>query len=186
MANDFYARVMGSVIGPMSPVELKAMAASRKLSETDEVRRGPAGEWELASTVAGLSFPSNQSSAVLNYRPAGQDADGSGGAVKAIIAGLVIAAVAVGLWMYFNPDAGRERAVRHAAEAAIRDGLTAPSEAVFFETTADHPSESLWHVRGEVDAKNALGVKLRKTWHATVELNADGVPVVRNAKLSGR
>jgi hypothetical protein len=186
MANDYYARVMGSVIGPMSPVELKDMASSRRISESDEVRRGTSGDWQPAATVSGLAFPANKSNATLNYRPASEESSGAGGAIAAIIVGLVIAATVVGLWMYYNPTTARERAVRHTAEAAILAGLTAPSEAVFFETTAEAASDGLWNVRGEVDAKNALGVKLRKTWTATVELNADGVLITRDARLGGR
>jgi hypothetical protein len=62
MANEWFCKLAGTEIGPLSPQQLKAMAVKGRLTPDDEVRRGTNGKWSPASAVTGL-FPKADSSA---------------------------------------------------------------------------------------------------------------------------
>jgi hypothetical protein len=57
-ANEWYCRIDGEVIGPLSARAIKTMAAVGELIPTDEVQNGPKGAWQPASKVSGLQFAS--------------------------------------------------------------------------------------------------------------------------------
>ena len=54
MAQEWHVNLMGNVVGPMSPTELKRFAAQKKLPPETNVRLGSSGEWMLAAGVPGL------------------------------------------------------------------------------------------------------------------------------------
>ena len=62
MANEWFCKLAGTEIGPLSPQQLKAMAVKGRLTPEDEIRRGQDGKWSPAAAVAGL-FPKADSSA---------------------------------------------------------------------------------------------------------------------------
>lgn len=51
---EWFTKVMGEELGPMSLADLTAMARNRHLLPADMVRQGKAGEWIAARTVKGL------------------------------------------------------------------------------------------------------------------------------------
>lgn len=53
-SDEWYGRVLGSEIGPMSFDNLKLIARRGELSEDDEVRRGADGPWVVANTIENL------------------------------------------------------------------------------------------------------------------------------------
>lgn len=54
MTSEWYAQLMGDVVGPLSPNELRRMVRDRKLLPSDLVRKGNDGRWVDASQVTGL------------------------------------------------------------------------------------------------------------------------------------
>jgi len=54
MANQWYAKVMGEEIGPMTGGQLKQLAAKKHLSPEDLIRKGESGNWTSADRVKGL------------------------------------------------------------------------------------------------------------------------------------
>ncbi len=54
MAQEWYCRIAGKQYGPMSPKQLKSLAASGKLKPDDGVRREADKQWAAASKVKGL------------------------------------------------------------------------------------------------------------------------------------
>ena len=54
MTSDWYCRVMGSELGPLSGAQLLEMVRSHQLTQEDSVRKGPTGEWVGAYRVKGL------------------------------------------------------------------------------------------------------------------------------------
>lgn len=53
MAN-WYIQIMGETLGPLSAAELQAKATEHQIESDTLVRKGPEGEWLLASKVKGL------------------------------------------------------------------------------------------------------------------------------------
>ncbi len=60
MANDWYVRVMGDVVGPLAPAGLLQLARTMRITPDDEVREGPDGKWTSAENVRGLFSPAVQ------------------------------------------------------------------------------------------------------------------------------
>lgn len=60
--DEWFCRIAGRELGPMSSNQLKAMAAKGEILSTDTVRRGSTGKWILASRVRGLMPPVQESS----------------------------------------------------------------------------------------------------------------------------
>ncbi|MFM9962599.1 MAG: DUF4339 domain-containing protein [Planctomycetaceae bacterium] len=56
MSDEWFCRILGSVLGPLSWDELSAMAREQSLISNDFVRQGREGEWIKANSVEGL-FP---------------------------------------------------------------------------------------------------------------------------------
>lgn len=54
MVSEWYCEIVGREIGPLTPQQLKAMAAKGQILSNDCVRRGARGEWILARQVKGL------------------------------------------------------------------------------------------------------------------------------------
>jgi hypothetical protein len=54
MSNEWYCRIMGDELGPMSPDELLTVARWGRLSRDDVVKNGPNGTWVRAEIVEGL------------------------------------------------------------------------------------------------------------------------------------
>ena len=54
MSDQWYYRIGGEVVGPVSFNELRQAAAERMIAEDTPIRRGVAGEWIPASEVAGV------------------------------------------------------------------------------------------------------------------------------------
>lgn len=54
---EWYCRVLGQVLGPMTFEELQRMAKSRSLNTDDEVRLGTTEPWAKADRTRGLKFP---------------------------------------------------------------------------------------------------------------------------------
>ena len=54
MASEWYCEIAGREIGPLTPQQMKAMAAKGQILPSDCVRRGARGEWILARQVKGL------------------------------------------------------------------------------------------------------------------------------------
>ena len=54
---EWYCRMLGQELGPMTFDELQAMAKSRSLNTDDEVRHGTAEPWANADRIRGLKFP---------------------------------------------------------------------------------------------------------------------------------
>lgn len=54
MANNWYVKVMGEEVGPMSDSQLREMAAKRQLTADDVVRQGQSDNWVSAARVRGL------------------------------------------------------------------------------------------------------------------------------------
>lgn len=69
----WFCRIDRTEYGPVSTEQLKKMAASGRLSPTDEVRKSEQGPWALASKVKGLNFPSPRSSAPSTETAKSQD-----------------------------------------------------------------------------------------------------------------
>ncbi len=74
MAADWYCRIAGAELGPLSSQHLKALAADGRLRAEDEVCQGKGGKWVQASRVKGLL--KSPGSEVLVARPLDED-DGS-------------------------------------------------------------------------------------------------------------
>ncbi len=54
MAAEWYCKIAGAELGPLSAQQLKALAADGRLRPSDEVRQGSDGKWVPASRVKGL------------------------------------------------------------------------------------------------------------------------------------
>jgi hypothetical protein len=54
MANQWYYQMMGEVVGPCSPAELKALAASGRIDPDTQVRKDTDGDWVAARRLTGL------------------------------------------------------------------------------------------------------------------------------------
>lgn len=54
MPTEWFCRIDGDEYGPVTSTALRALAASGRLSTTDRVRKGRAGNWVTASHIAGL------------------------------------------------------------------------------------------------------------------------------------
>jgi hypothetical protein len=54
--NEWYCRIDGEVVGPVTFRALKTMAAVGEVVATDEIRSGPEGFWQPAKSVEGLLF----------------------------------------------------------------------------------------------------------------------------------
>jgi hypothetical protein len=54
MATEWFCKIMGEVLGPMSAEELIAIAHWGRLNRDDVVRKGATGTWVRAETVDGL------------------------------------------------------------------------------------------------------------------------------------
>ena len=67
MAADWYCKIAGAQLGPLSTQQLKALAADGRLRPDDEVCQGEGGKWVQASRVKGLI--KSDSSEVLVARP---------------------------------------------------------------------------------------------------------------------
>lgn len=67
MAADWYCRIAGAELGPLSSQQLRALATDGRLRADDEVCQGKGGKWVQASRVKGLLASS--SSEVLVARP---------------------------------------------------------------------------------------------------------------------
>lgn len=76
MAADWYCRIAGAELGPLSSQQLRALAADGRLRPTDEVRQGPDGRWVQATRVKGLLKGSSPE--VLVAQPLTQDARPAG------------------------------------------------------------------------------------------------------------
>ena len=81
MSSQWFCRIMGDVWGPMSAMELFAVARRGRLTRDDVVRNGTDGDWVRAETVFGLfdgaapaggsrriEFPARRSQATLTRR----------------------------------------------------------------------------------------------------------------------
>ncbi len=75
MAADWYCKIAGAELGPLSSQQLKALAADGRLRADDEVSQGQDGKWVQASRVKGLLKASGGE--VLVAQPLEQD-DGPG------------------------------------------------------------------------------------------------------------
>ena len=72
-----------------------------------------------------------------------------------------------------NPsDIGRYGSIE-LCEDAVRERLKAPSTAEFSDAYYRAPQSHLRIVGGQVDAENAYGAKLRKSWVCTLRLEND-------------
>ncbi len=76
MATDWYCRIAGAELGPLSSQQLRALAADGRLRPTDEVRQGPDGRWVQATRVKGLLKGSSPE--VVVAQPLTQDARPAG------------------------------------------------------------------------------------------------------------
>ena len=54
MAGEWYYKLMGEVIGPISSIELKQLARAGDIRPDTHVRKGPDGRWVMAERVKGL------------------------------------------------------------------------------------------------------------------------------------
>jgi hypothetical protein len=54
--NEYYCRIDGEVVGPVTYRAVKTMAAVGELLATDEIQRGADGSWQPAKSVGGLLF----------------------------------------------------------------------------------------------------------------------------------
>jgi hypothetical protein len=54
VAREFYCEVMGQLLGPVEPADLKRMAKSGELKPTDRIRQGNNGKWVEARKAKGL------------------------------------------------------------------------------------------------------------------------------------
>ena len=59
MASEWFCRIGGEELGPLSAQQVKTMAAQGRLHPGDSIRRGADGQWMPASRVKGL-FPADQ------------------------------------------------------------------------------------------------------------------------------
>lgn len=77
MAADWYCRIAGAELGPLSSQHLKALAADGRLRAGDEVCQGKGGKWVQAGRVKGL-FKSS-SNEVLVARPLDEEGEPAAG-----------------------------------------------------------------------------------------------------------
>ncbi len=69
MASEWFCRIAGAELGPLSAQQVKAMAAQGRLHPDDVLRRGSDGPWLPAGRVKGL-FPADQSAVEAPAAPA--------------------------------------------------------------------------------------------------------------------
>ncbi|MDY0168349.1 MAG: DUF4339 domain-containing protein [Thermoguttaceae bacterium] len=73
MAADWYCRIAGAELGPLSSQQLRALATDGRLRADDEVCQGKGGKWVQANRVKGLLTSS--SSEVLVARPLDEESE---------------------------------------------------------------------------------------------------------------
>lgn len=69
MASQWYCRLMGTEMGPLTSKQLLEMARSHQITPNDSVRKGPDGSWVEASRVKGLFEDPGASTIIMSKLP---------------------------------------------------------------------------------------------------------------------
>lgn len=71
MSQIWYARIMNSEVGPLTPNELREMAAKGQITPLDQIRKDGSDQWVKASQLKGLFQPATTSDTPEQAKPPG-------------------------------------------------------------------------------------------------------------------